>query len=206
MSKDNVVFSAFVTNLGKYNEGELIGKWVDFPTTKEHMKEVFSEIKINEEYEEYFITDYESNVAGLTDNLLEYENINLLNYLAHKVQEEVSDMDMFESIIEFGEHTGGTEELINLTMNQDLYYFMSDVENESDLGYAWVYSMGIYDRELSAMGRLSEYIDFESYGRDVALEEGGLFTDAGGYISMNNDTFTRYFDSCKDDVPEEYRL
>lgn len=30
-------FEAFVTNLGKYNEGELVGEWVHFPTTEEDM-------------------------------------------------------------------------------------------------------------------------------------------------------------------------
>ena len=25
-------FAAFITNLGKYNEGELVGEWVKFPT------------------------------------------------------------------------------------------------------------------------------------------------------------------------------
>lgn len=204
--EDNTVFSAFVTNLGKYNEGCLIGKWVEFPTTPEHMKEVLAEIGINEEYEEYFITDYESNVTGLTDSLGEYENLSVLNYLAHRVQEEVYDIDMFESILEYGEHTGSAEELINLTYNLDRFYYMSDVENDYDLGYAWVYNMGIYDKELKEMGRLADYIDFEAYGRDIRIEEGGMFTDAGGYISMSNDTFTEYFDSCEDEVPEEYRL
>ena len=28
-------FEAFVTNLGKYNEGMLVGEWVKFPTTEE---------------------------------------------------------------------------------------------------------------------------------------------------------------------------
>lgn len=204
--EDNTVFSAFVTNLGKYNEGYLVGKWVEFPTTPEHMKEVLAEIGINEEYEEYFITDYESKVTGLTDSLGEYENLSVLNYLAHRVQEEVYDISMFESILEYGEHIGSAEELINLTYNLDRFYYMSDVENDYDLGYAWVYNMGIYDKELKEMGRLADYIDFEAYGRDIRIEEGGMFTDAGGYISMSNDTFTEYFDSCEDEVPEEYRL
>ena len=34
-------FAAFVTNLGKYNEGELVGEWVKFPTTADEMKKVF---------------------------------------------------------------------------------------------------------------------------------------------------------------------
>ena len=33
-------FEAFVTNLGKYNEGELVGEWVKFPTTEEEMQKV----------------------------------------------------------------------------------------------------------------------------------------------------------------------
>ena len=36
-------FEAFVTNLGKYNEGELVGEWVQFPTTEDKMKEIAQE-------------------------------------------------------------------------------------------------------------------------------------------------------------------
>ena len=39
-------FEAFVTNLSKYNEGELVGEWVHFPTTEEEMKKVFERIGI----------------------------------------------------------------------------------------------------------------------------------------------------------------
>ena len=35
-------FAAFITNLGKYNEGELVGEWVKFPTTAEELKEGLS--------------------------------------------------------------------------------------------------------------------------------------------------------------------
>lgn len=30
-------FEAFVTNLGKYNEGMLVGEWVKLPTTEEEI-------------------------------------------------------------------------------------------------------------------------------------------------------------------------
>lgn len=36
-------FEAFITNLGKYNEGYLVGEWVKFPITNEEMQEVLSE-------------------------------------------------------------------------------------------------------------------------------------------------------------------
>ena len=57
---------AFVTNLGKYNEGELVGKWVTFPIDEEEERELMKDIGCayededgechNEYYEEYFIT------------------------------------------------------------------------------------------------------------------------------------------------------
>ena len=34
-------FEAFITNLGKYNEGVLVGEWVKFPTTAEELQKVF---------------------------------------------------------------------------------------------------------------------------------------------------------------------
>lgn len=33
-------FEAFITNLGKYNEGFLVGEWVKFPVTNEEMQAV----------------------------------------------------------------------------------------------------------------------------------------------------------------------
>ena len=38
-------FEAYITNLGKYNEGELVGEWVKFPTTSEDLKKVFERIE-----------------------------------------------------------------------------------------------------------------------------------------------------------------
>ncbi len=39
-------FEAFVTNLGKYNEGMLVGEWVKLPTTEEEMQKIFERIGI----------------------------------------------------------------------------------------------------------------------------------------------------------------
>ena len=57
----------FLTNLGKYTEGYLIGKWVKLPVSEEVLDKVLEEIGINEYYEEYFITDYENDIVGLGD-------------------------------------------------------------------------------------------------------------------------------------------
>ena len=62
--------SAFITNLGKYNEGELVGKWHGFPTTSEEIMQTFNEIGIDGvNYEEFFITDYGCAINGLSSYL-----------------------------------------------------------------------------------------------------------------------------------------
>ena len=52
---------------------------------------------------------------------------------------------------------------------------------------------------------LRNYIDYEAYGRDVALEEGGEFTDFG-YVRDTGDTFHEYYDGEHGSIPEEYRV
>ena len=42
-------FEAFVTNLGKYNEGMLVGEWVKFSTTEEVLQMVFERFGIGQQ-------------------------------------------------------------------------------------------------------------------------------------------------------------
>ena len=64
-------FEAYITNLGKYNEGELVGEWVKFPTMSEDLQKVFERIGIGSKddfgnpYEEWFISDYDVYGGGL---------------------------------------------------------------------------------------------------------------------------------------------
>ena len=80
----------FVTNLGRYNEGYLVGKWVKLPVSEDKLNEVLKEIGINEYYEEYFITDCENYIIGLNDVISEYSSVQALNSLAQRL-EELSD-------------------------------------------------------------------------------------------------------------------
>lgn len=41
------VIEAYVTNLGKYNEGELASSLLKFPTTREEVQEVLKQIGID---------------------------------------------------------------------------------------------------------------------------------------------------------------
>ena len=201
-------FAAFITNLGKYNEGALVGEWVKFPTTAEELKKVFERIGIGakddfgQTYEEWFITDYDCYVGGLYDLLGEYANLDELNYLASKLDDMSQDeYERFQAAMEIGDHTGSIQELINLTENLDCYDVYPDIHDHDDLGRYYI-------EELDAMQvpeHLCNYIDYEAYGRDIALEESGQFTDLG-YVRDTGDNFHEYYDGERGSIPEEYRV
>ena len=201
-------FAAFITNLGKYNEGALVGEWVKFPTTAEEPKKVFERIGIGakddfgQTYEEWFITDYDCYVDGLYDLLGEYANLDELNYLASKLDDMSQDeYERFQAAMEIGDHTGSIQELINLTENLDCYDIYPDIHDHDDLGRYYI-------EELDAMQvpeHLRNYIDYEAYGRDIALEESGQFTDLG-YVRDTGDSFHEYYDGERGSIPEEYRV
>jgi len=142
-------FAAFITNLGKYNEGELVGEWVKFPTTADELKKVFERIGIGSEddfgnpYEEWFITDYDCYVGGLYDKLGEYANLDELNYLAAKLDDmDRREYNQFPAAMEMGEHTGSIQDLINLTENLDCYDVYPDIEDHDDLGRYYIDELG----------------------------------------------------------------
>ena len=201
-------FAAFITNLGKYNEGALVGEWVKFPTTAEELKKVFERIGIGakddfgQTYEEWFITYYDCYVDGLYDLLGEYANLDELNYLASKLDDMSQDeYERFQAAMEIGDHTGSIQELINLTENLDCYDVYPDIHDHDDLGRYYI-------EELDAMQvpeHLRNYIDYEAYGRDIALEESGQFTDLG-YVRDTGDSFHEYYDGERGSIPEEYRV
>ena len=201
-------FAAFITNLGKYNEGELVGEWVKFPTTAEELKEVFRRIGIGQRddfgqpYEEWFITDYDCYVDGLYSKLGEYENLDELNYLASKLDEmSNSEYAQFQAGMEMGDHCGSLQEIINLTENLDCYEVYPDIHDYDDLGRYYIEELDV----MQVPEHLQNYIDYEAYGRDVALEENGTFTDQG-YVRDTGDSFHEYYDGERGSIPDEYRV
>lgn len=201
-------FEAYITNLGKYNEGELIGEWVKFPTSQEELQKVFERIGIGSKdefgnsYEEWFISDYDCYVDGLSSVLGEYSNLNELNYLASKLEElSDSEYDHFQAAMQISDYTDSIQDLINLTGNLDIYEVYEEINSYDDLGRYYI-------EELDAMSipeHLRNYIDYEAYGRDIALNEIGIFTDYG-YVRDTGDTFQEFYDGKTESIPEEYRV
>ena len=111
------ILEAYITNLGKYAERQLVGDTLKFPTTTEEVQALLKRIGVDGvRYEEIFITSFDSDVLGLHEHLGEYENIDELNYLAALLSDmDQSDLEKFEAVIDAGEYTGSVKDLINLT-------------------------------------------------------------------------------------------
>lgn len=198
---DFIYLEAYISNIGKYAGGNPAGEWVSFPTTAEQMKAVFDRIGIDgKNYEEWHITEYNSDIPGLTRNFSEYESLDELNYLGKLLEMQgEADRDKFAAAVTHGEYAGNVKDLINLAQNLDCYWLYPTVRSEEDYGYYLI-------EELDAMelpGEAKKYFKYEEYGSDSVINEGGSFTDQG-YIYNNRNTFTEWYDGR--DVPREYRV
>ena len=104
------MLNLYISNLGKYVEGFLVGEWVELPVPTEELDEVLKRIGINEEYEEFFLTDWESEIYGLTKVIGEYSNIYKLNELAETIEALDSyDIKKLEAVLEYQSATSATE-------------------------------------------------------------------------------------------------
>ncbi len=196
------MIEAYITNLGKYNEGSLCGEWLKLPSTEEEVQALLSRIGVDGVlYEEIFITDYETDISGLSKCLGEYESVDELCYLA-SLLEDLDDWEMktFEAALELGDDTNSVKSLINLSQNLDCYDLYSDVDNEEELGRYLIEEMNCLD----IPDEIENYFDYEAYGRDYAISEGGIFAD-NGYIIRGYGGFTEYY-SGRDDLPDECRI
>ncbi|MBS4534085.1 antirestriction protein ArdA [Clostridium sp. D2Q-14] len=155
----------YIANLGKYNEGELVGAWFKFPIDFEEVKE---KIGLNNEYKEFAIHDYE-----LPFEIGEYMSISELNRLWEIVSELPEELQAELSALQ--SHFGSIEEL---SEHQDDIIIHSDCDDMSDVARYYI-------EETGALGEvpanLKNYIDYESYGRDLEIE--------GTFISTNHGIF-----------------
>lgn len=197
---------AFVTNLGKFNEGEIVGEWINFPIKQEEFQKVLEKIGINENYEEYFFSDYDTNLGGLADMLGEYANVDELNYLAARMRDLDSyDYEKFYAIVEdeMDLPQSGLPGLINLTFNMEKYDLNTEVLDEEDYGRYIIEESGEFDRW--KLVDILDYIDFEAFGRDRSINENGCFTERG-YVVDNHQYWEEEYDGTLESIPEEYRL
>ena len=173
---------ATIANLRLFNQSVFRDVTISFPTSKEMIQSALRKISIDgRENTEILITAYETDINGLASRLSEYENIDELNYLQH------------------GEYSNNVQDLINLTYNLDCFTLHPGVTDAETYGRLLLDE--IEDVDIPAI--VKPYIDYEAYGEDARINEGGEFT-AFGYIVNNHSSFQHVYDGFS--IPKEYAV
>ena len=162
------MINVYITNLGKYNEGYLIGKWLELPATDEEIENVIKEIGIDGVlYEEYFFTDWEV-IDGI--EISEYSSLKKLNEIAttlknlNKFGMEICQCLMKNENCTLDEAIEKKEERIIINLEED-----TTIDEYSNLAYSYINEIygGVnkLDKET-----LAKYFDFKSFGHELSFD------------------------------------
>lgn len=113
------------------------------------------------------------SIEELPDLVVERSPLFVFNELAEKLEDV--DEDIVLSFIE--SNSSDPKELLNAEFDDCWLY--PEVATDRELGEYIVDEIGF---ELSRE-TLERYFDYEKFGRDVRLEEGGSFVDKGYFVS-----------------------
>ncbi|ASF27894.1 antirestriction protein ArdA [Bacillus amyloliquefaciens] len=161
----------YISNLGKYNEGELAGDWFTPPINMEEVKE---SIGLNGDYEEIAIHDYE-----LPFEISEYTSINEINRLCAMVEEIEGTPIYHELSAILGMWFGSLEELLE---NVEDIVCYSDCDSMEDVARYYVEETGMLGEVPT---NLQNYIDYHALGRDMEIEGNFLVTSHGIFEYIN---------------------
>lgn len=177
------MIKVYITNLGKYNEGYLIGEWLELPATENEIADVLERIGISEEpdengnyYEETFITDYETDIEGLTVG--EYDNLDELNDIAEQT-DGLQDYELI-ALQAFLEEGYSIENALEAIADGE-YAIYSNCHDMTDVAYEVV---GELDYLHGVPENIARYFDYESFGRDLDFE--------GTYVFIGSDCVEIY--------------
>ena len=166
----------YLTDLAAYNAGYLIGEWIELPIKEKELEEKLENILkkggeiCNEIHEEYFITDYESDILDIN----EYSNIYDLNNKAQKLL-ELNDYEL--KIVKF---------LLNEYLLNNIEEAIENIDNVilhedqtlQDLAYELVEEL--YDID-NLPSLISTNIDYAGIAKDLEME--------GRYYEIEGDIY-----------------
>ena len=168
-----------LTNLGKYNEGELIFTRLVLPATTEKICAAYDEIGVADGtmYEESFISDYETDINGLS--ISEYASLDDLNELAEELENfDEYELEAFGAMLDYGY---ATDEALQKVQDGDYMYY-SGCHSMEEVAERYCEETGILS---SIPEELRYYFDFAAYGRDMDIQ-GHFFETDSGYIEIYN--------------------
>lgn len=156
---ENAPINVWVGNLRKYNEGELSGGWVALPV--DDVEDVFCELGIDLDRDEYHIPDWECRIPGMKYN--EYANLDELNDIAAQVV-DMDEYDFARVGIRMDLLGEGFAEALDGIDDVRIWYGCNDM---SDVAAEYVDECGLLD---SMPENLRYYFDYAALGRDMGIE------------------------------------
>ena len=164
----------FVTNLSQFVAGCLVGEYVELPIPWDKFQEVLNRIGIDEQHEEYFISDYDSLFSNL--HISEFSSIAELNELAERIEELADfDYDKLGAVLE-SESSMTIAGILEIIDELDSFDLLDGIDTD--------YAIGEYFAEVGDLlhgipDHIQRYFDFECYGRDIRLELNTCLTSYG---------------------------
>ena len=179
---NNAIIKGYITNLGRYNEGILSYKLISFPISEEELNEAFAAIgckyvdengkEHNLYYEEYFFSDWECEIPF---GFGEYESISDVNDIAERV-EALTEYEQEVLSVIIKEHTSDVDEALRIVEKND-YITWWDCDCMADVAERMAAELGDLN---NVPEHLQYYIDYEAWGRDLAIE--GTFLEGDGFF------------------------
>lgn len=189
-------------NADKIREGEVAEIGVEFPTTREAIREALKAIGVDGiRCREVFLMEHDSNLSGFCHCLNQSDPVDELNYLC-RLLSDMTDTELatFQAVVEYGAHNGSAADLINLALNVESYDFYMGVDNDKELGHIYADDMG----NINISEDVRPYFDFEAYGRKMRSDDKGCFVN-GGYLIRSGVEFEERYHGLED-IPQEYRV
>lgn len=162
-TKRNGVFNMtevkiWVGNLGKYNEGDLVGQWFTLPADIEEIKEA---IGINEKYEEWFIADFQAPFT-----IRQHDCIENLNAIAERIDSmDDHEIEAAAELVGIGV-VGDFEDGLN-EVEDGRVHFYHDCDTMEEVAMTIVNETGMLDE---VPDKVALYFDYEAYARDLEIE------------------------------------
>ena len=176
-------------NAGAWSRNARIGNLKDFAAAVNFLTE--KDIFTLEDLEAHIAAQGERAEAINTSMKAKHTRLNELKELLRLITRGAA----IESVAP--EVQGMSERAFFLLMEKVFSFeFYPDIESEDDLGRH-------YTEDLPIPAELKGYVDYEAYGRDVSINEGGRFAP-GGYIVQTGDLKEIY--RGIQDIPKEHKV